>query len=193
MKKNQLLRFLPCVILVTSAIGQKPVYEDFVGAGHSQGINISTSSSLYKPDREKPAAGISSLNGLGLESRHMEAARFLTQAGFGGKPHEINNLAANLDFEAWIDHQFSVKATSMLNENRIAFQTAKSLESRTRDVSNYNNRTKHFHYAWWQSVMTNPDQLRQRVAMALSEIIVISTNGPINNNGENYATFYDVL
>jgi uncharacterized protein (DUF1800 family) len=41
--------------------------------------------------------------------------------------------------------------------------------------------------------MTKPDQLRQRVAMALSEIIVLSTNGPINNNGENYASFYDVL
>jgi uncharacterized protein (DUF1800 family) len=193
MKKTQLLRFLPCVFLVTSAIGQKPVYEDFVGAGHSQGINISASSSLHKPDREKPAAGIATLNGSGLESRHMEAARFLTQAGFGGKPHEINNLAADLNFESWIDHQFSARPTSMLNANRIAYQTAKSLRSRTHDVSNYDNRTKHFHYAWWQSVMTNPDQLRQRVAMALSEIIVISTNGPINNHGENYASFYDVL
>ena len=193
MKKNQLLRFLPCVILVTSAIGQKPVYEDFVGAGHSEGVNISSSSVLHKPNREKPASGVSSLNGRGLESRHMEAARFLAQAGFGGKPHEIKNLAAELNFEAWIDHQFTVKATSMLNENRIAFRTAKNLRSRTDDVSNYHNRSKHFHYAWWQSVMTNNDQLRQRVAMALSEIIVISTNGPINNNGENYASFYDVL
>lgn len=193
MIKNQLLRFLPCVIIVTSALGQKPVYEDFVGAGHSEGVNISTSSSLHKPEREKPAGGISSLNGLGLESRQMEAARFLAQAGFGGKPHEINNLAAHLNFESWIDHQFSVKPTSMLYENRIAYQTAKNLRALTDDVSDYTNRTRHFHYAWWQSVMTNPDQLRQRVAMALSEIIVISTNGPINNNGENYSSFYDVL
>lgn len=193
MIKNQLLRFLPCVIIVNSAFGQKPVYEDFVGAGHSEGINISVSSSLHHPQQDQPAAGSSSVNGIGLESRQMEAARFLAQAGFGGRPHEINALAASLDFESWIDHQFLVKPTSMYAENRSAYQTAKNLKGLTDDVSNYNNTTKHFHYAWWQSVMTNPDQLRQRVAMALSEIIVLSTNGPVNNHGENYSSFYDVL
>ncbi|MCZ4410471.1 DUF1800 family protein [Cryomorphaceae bacterium 1068] len=193
MKKSQLLRFLPCVIIVTSAFSQKPVYEDFVGAGHSSGINISTSSSLSKPGREQAATGASSLDGSGLESRQMEAARFLAQAGFGGKPHEIKNLATHLNFESWIDRQFAVKPTSMLYENRRAYQTAKELKALTDDVSNYNNSSRHFHYAWWQSVMTNPDQLRQRVAAALSEIIVLSTNGPVNNNGENYASFYDLL
>ncbi|HKK39230.1 MAG TPA: DUF1800 family protein [Cryomorphaceae bacterium] len=193
MKKNQLLRFLPCVIIVTSALGQKPVYEDFLGAGHSQGIVISTSNSVAKPERQQPASGIASLDGRGMESRHMAAARFLAQAGFGGRPQEINNLASSLDFEAWIDNQFEANPTSMLQENRLAYANAKQLRAQTHDVDNYNNTTKHFHYAWWHSVMTKPDQLRQRVAMALSEIIVLSTNGPVNNNGENYASFYDVL
>lgn len=193
MKKNQILRFLPCVLIATSAFGQKPVYEDFLGAGHSEGIAVSSSSSVHKPDREQAALGKASINGHGLESRHMEAARFLAQAGFGGRPNEINHLAANLNFEEWITNQFAQAQTSMLRENRLAFENAKELRSQTNDVSNYNNTTKHFHYAWWNSVMTKPDQLRQKVAMALSEIIVLSTNGPINNYGENYASFYDVL
>ena len=193
MKRNQLLRFLPCVFIVISALGQKPVYEDFIGAGHSEGVNISASSILYKPEREQPASGLASINGRGLESRHMEAARFLTQAGFGGRPHEVKNLAASLNFDAWIENQFAQRPTSMLQENRRAYQNAKRLKARSDDVSNYKNSSRHFHYAWWNSVMTKPDQLRQRVAMALSEIIVISTNGPINNNGENYASFYDIL
>ena len=193
MKKNQLLRFLPCVFIVISVFGQKPVHEDFLGAGHSEGVNVSTSSNLYKPNREQPAGGEASINGYGLDSRRMEAARFLAQAGFGGSLEEIKNLGSHLNFEGWINNQFEQPQTSMLRETRLAYTTAKNLRAQSNNVDNYNNRDKHFHYAWWNSVMTKPDQLRQRIAMALSEIIVLSTNGPVNNFGDNYASFYDVL
>ena len=32
---------------------------------------------------------------------------------------------------------------------------------------------------WWQQSITAPDQLRQRVAFALSEIFVVSENGAL--------------
>jgi len=42
-----------------------------------------------------------------------------------------------------------------------------------------------FHY--------RPDELRQRAAFALSEILVVSDTGPLNNNGRTQADYYDNL
>jgi len=193
MKPLLILRFLPCVFIFSFIHSQIPTYEDFLGAGHVTGIRISTSSDLVKEGRERGATGIASMDGNGLDSRRMEAARFLTQAAFGGTPVQIERLSKNLDFEKWIDGQTNIPRTSMLKEVQSAYRTAKNLRSIYEDVSNYSNTSKHFHYAYWQSVMTNPDQFRQRVAMALSEILVISTNGPINNRAEAYASYYDIF
>ncbi len=43
---------------------------------------------------------------------------------------------------------------------------------------------------WWQTVLTGPDQLRQRVAFALSEIFVVSTDGI---NGREIPSFHNTL
>jgi uncharacterized protein (DUF1800 family) len=47
--------------------------------------------------------------------------------------------------------------------------------------------------AWWKNSVTAPDQLRQRMAFALSEILVVSNTGPLNNNGRALADYYDTL
>jgi hypothetical protein len=47
--------------------------------------------------------------------------------------------------------------------------------------------------AWWQNSVTAPDQLRQRVAFALSEIMVVSENGTLQNNATCLASYYDTL
>src|SRR5262249_33982983 len=46
---------------------------------------------------------------------------------------------------------------------------------------------------WWQQSVTAPDQLRQRVAFALSQIMVVSENGTLNNNPVVLSSYYDVL
>jgi uncharacterized protein (DUF1800 family) len=43
---------------------------------------------------------------------------------------------------------------------------------------------------WWQAVLTGPDQLRQRVAFALSEMFVISTNSV---NARAVTTYHNML
>ena len=47
--------------------------------------------------------------------------------------------------------------------------------------------------AWWKRSIIAPDQLRHRVAFALSEIMVVSDAGPLNNNGRILADYYDTL
>jgi uncharacterized protein (DUF1800 family) len=54
-----------------------------------------------------------------------------------------------------------------------------------------NNRV---HETWWKNAVTAPDQLRQRVATAYSEIFVVSEiEGTINGNIMGLASYYDML
>ena len=41
--------------------------------------------------------------------------------------------------------------------------------------------------------ITAPDQLRQRVAFALSEIFVVSENGMLQNHADALSSYYDML
>ena len=51
-----------------------------------------------------------------------------------------------------------------------------------------------FQEAWWKNAVTAPDQLRQRVAFALSEIFVVSdVDGNLAGNPTGLASYYDVL
>ncbi len=48
--------------------------------------------------------------------------------------------------------------------------------------------------AWFNTAVTGPDQLRQRVAFALSQILVVSGNGgPLWGHNRALASYYDIL
>jgi uncharacterized protein (DUF1800 family) len=48
--------------------------------------------------------------------------------------------------------------------------------------------------AWLEAALTSSDQLRQRVALALSELMVVSTGAsPLDRRGEALAYYYDIL
>ncbi len=55
------------------------------------------------------------------------------------------------------------------------------------------NSTSDWFDAWWQNSITAPDQLRQRVAFALSEIMVVSANGTLEDHSDGLAYYYDTL
>ncbi|MEP6808922.1 MAG: DUF1800 family protein [Chthoniobacterales bacterium] len=110
------------------------------------------------------------------------AARFLNQATFGASPSDVAYVKAN-GFAAWIDNQFTLPASLLVPE---------VLANVNSDPTNLYPSTLTFN-AWWRKSVTAPDQLRQRVAFALSEIMVVSDVGPLNNNGRVLASFYDAL
>ncbi len=121
----------------------------------------------------------------------MEAARFLSHASFGGNPPEIEALAGDLNFEKWLKAQFSLAPTLVRPLIEEVFRTAKSVRSSENDVSNYNNSDRHFQMAWWQATVTRPDVLSQQMALALSEVLVISCNSSISDHGSVYTSYYD--
>ncbi|MBI5256720.1 MAG: DUF1800 family protein [Burkholderiales bacterium] len=107
--------------------------------------------------------------GTGQGTADLAAARFLEQAAFGPTPAALARVK-QVGPEAWLAEQFTMAETPIsnpVNDNRIV-------------QSQYLNR-----------LATAPDQLRQKVAYALSEVIVISMNK--NNYAEQMAPYLQIL
>ncbi len=110
-----------------------------------------------------------------------QAARFLTQATFGATLPEIRRLRA-MGYNAWLNEQFSLP----LNLHKPYLDAQASA-----GISVYQNSRQE---AWWDRAMRSPDQLRQRVAFALSEILVVSDrSGAIEGAPFGMTHYYDVL
>ncbi|HEY3856932.1 MAG TPA: DUF1800 family protein [Verrucomicrobiae bacterium] len=110
------------------------------------------------------------------------AARFLTQATFGASSNDITSVQS-LGYEGWVTHQFALPVTHALS-NVIA--------NASTDPTDLYQSSDWFN-TWWKQSITAPDQLRQRVAFALSEILVISENGTLENHADALSSYYDVL
>jgi len=89
------------------------------------------------------------------------ARRFLEQAAFGPTPYDAS-VVQSMGFSAWIDAQMAMPQQS----------TYKTV------TQAYNGMPAHF----MTNAVTKPDQLRQRVAFALSQIYVTSLVQLVNAN-----------
>lgn len=123
---------------------------------------------------------------LDVASDDAHAARFLNQASFGASPSDVAYVKTN-GFAAWIDHQLAEEPS---------LSSSEVVANLTSDINNPYPSSL-FTNAWWKYSITAPDQLRQRLAFALSEIMVISyqsdSSGPLQRNGRALADFYDNL
>jgi uncharacterized protein (DUF1800 family) len=116
-----------------------------------------------------------------------EAARFLTQASFGPTDASIDRVMS-LGFSAWINEQFALPAHSHLASwdaaDALIKQSNPSGAAGQREVID----------SFWRAAVAGEDQLRQRVAFALSQIFVISmqANG-VGDNPRAVAGYMDLL
>ena len=120
-----------------------------------------------------------------------DASRLLTQATFG--PTSITSLTDKTaiayvqnkgTIDAWLNEQFSLPATTLLSYVDVVWDPS---------IGNTQGATA-AHYGWWVRAATAPDQLRQRVAYALSQILVVSSNSQgLNSNPIGIGGYYDVL
>ena len=119
-----------------------------------------------------------------------DAARLLTQATFGPTKTEIDALTGG-SIDAWITAQMALPFTS----HRTATVADRTTYGGSQSFSNWNaihlpNRQS----AWFKTVLTAPDQLRQRVAYALSQILVVSDIAlGEDSHTEPLALYYDML
>jgi uncharacterized protein (DUF1800 family) len=125
----------------------------------------------------------------------MEASRFLAQASLGFNSDHLNEVKS-LGIENWIDYQFSLEPSEISPHHDRIFQEAKVVYDSNKSVDDedyYGPWGLHFNYAWWQVNMTNEDLLRHRVALALSEILVVSMNSDLIDFGEGLSDYYDLF
>ncbi len=105
------------------------------------------------------------------EAVDRDIVRFLNQATFGATPEDYNALRAQIDtngdnrllvYENWIEQQFAMPASSMLELTDFSHQLFAGEDGwdARRDTL-------------WTMGTFSKDQLRQRMAFALSEILVI--------------------
>jgi uncharacterized protein (DUF1800 family) len=116
-----------------------------------------------------------------------EAARFLTQATFGPVEADIDRLM-QVGYAAWIDEQFAKPTVS----HRAAWEEADRLIKVATPTANagFDGVLESF----WKQALNGQDQLRQRVAFALSQIFVISaTDDTVGNNPRALAAWLDTL
>ncbi len=188
--KKHLLIFILC--LPTCFFSQE--HYDYLGAGHSNGISVSYSSQQTRPNWNENAGAINTINGHGMDARLLETSRFLAQATFGTDLEYIQAVSEG-DFEEWIDTQFEINSPSMTQLSRDTYNRALLIFiSNGGKPDDYNGPNwRHFQYAWWQSNIDNEDLLRQRIALALSQILVISWDSGLSSYGEGLGSYYDIL
>lgn len=123
-----------------------------------------------------------------------DAARFLTQATFGPWTGDIEAVMRQ-GYVGWINAQMALPASSHRSETMADF-AANNAGGQAPNADRVNTRPGNVHrqHAWWKIALTGEDQLRQRVAFALSQILVISDqNGTVNAWQEGAAHYYDAL
>ncbi len=111
----------------------------------------------------------------------IEAFALLNQATFGATLAEASTVAA-MDYDGWLDEQLVKPASLQLPhlQSLPLPPVQNQLQIDRVDV-------------WARNAVNGDDQLRQRVAFALSEIMVVSQIGALNNAPFAMADYYDVL
>ncbi len=126
-----------------------------------------------------------------------DASSFLQKATFGSSQKDIDNLVKLNDYEKWIDEQFKIKPTYHMDwiySHAIGVKGVDNLKDNSEDWQRYSDALLSMQRdAWLDIAVNSKDQLRQRVAFALSEIFVISKNGPLDVFPDARVSYYDIL
>ena len=120
-------------------------------------------------------------------AQHQDAARLLIQATYGPTRAEIDRVAA-MGPTRWLDEQFATApmdshwAYVMIRNGPIGCITC--------DSAHINAVMESF----WTQAITGPDQLRQRMVFALSQIFVVSTvNSAVSIQKDAHSAYLDML
>ncbi|MGH8042130.1 MAG: DUF1800 domain-containing protein [Rudaea sp.] len=149
--------------------------------------------------------GYNGLNSVGTANiSDSDASRFLAQATFGPTDTDIANLRT-LGYTGWLNQQFaatpSYETTDLPGKTNSAYLNW--ISNVLKEQIGQNNRQE----AWFlgalggkdpqfpsNSAYNHTDQLRQRVAFALSEIFVVSDqNATLDGYAQGMAWMYDLL
>lgn len=122
--------------------------------------------------------------GTGGNISKVDAARFLAQSTFGPTTEAIQHLVDLDNYENWLNEQFNLSPS--IHRPQIKTPVYAGFEELTAQYGRMDT--------WWDIAVFGDDQLRQRVAFALSEILVISDlPDDLGDHMNTVAEYYDIL
>ncbi len=167
----------------TIQVGSASLTTTFISATELQGAYTAASGqsgnisvTVTNPNPGSSTTG--SVNALLAQTTATAAARFLDQASFGPTAASITEVQ-QLGLPAYLNEQFNVSPTLLPDIPVNPYPTQCVSASYPCAESE-----------WWQVALTGNDQLRQRVAFALSEIWVTST---ATVTGEGMTPYLNIL
>lgn len=129
-----------------------------------------------------------------------DASRFLDEATFGATDADIHHLSL-IGYQAWLNEQFATQQALAEPAVEQALIVNSQPQCATGDAKcngalfEQNSQGQaYMENAFWQQSLTAPDQLRQRVAYSLHEMLVISmASTNVQNMPRGAAHYYDML
>lgn len=115
-----------------------------------------------------------------------DAARLVTQATFGVTDSDIEQVKSK-GYSTWVSDQLALAPSA----SHQAFVERRLTEMQVTNARATITATE-FYQSFWSQAVSSPDQLRQRVKFALSQIFVISLADP-NVDARGAASYYDML
>ncbi|MEP7138497.1 MAG: DUF1800 domain-containing protein [Caldimonas sp.] len=114
-----------------------------------------------------------------------EASRFLAQASMGASRTDIARVQA-IGYSAWIDEQLAMPASQTRWDALVAAGFSDA---------GYKNSEGGFDACSWRKLLSSPDTLRQRVTLALSELMVTSIDSLVGGGWKAFAAanYLDLL
>jgi len=178
------LLLLVLLMAIVPSYAQKSLY---IGEGRTGAVSVrSSDTSGVSPEQ--------TLEGLSLLPNLSASSRFLGQATLGADFATITQVSQK-SYNQWLEEQFATPRAFRL-EDLTRDLTITALDSTFEmggDPNNVEPEMLYWHTAWWQYTMTSPDLLRARVALALSEIFVISELPELEDYPLALANYYDML
>ena len=157
------------------------------GGGGNSAADTSPPESVASPPvaPSQPPAGV----GAGAFTNTQSTSRFLTQATFGPAPSDVSTLtgtSASQWFVSELNKTASLHVPQMEAYRSLFADPREDFPVIEPDVASF---------IFWKNAISGNDQLRQRMAFALSQILVISNQGDniLADFAEGMAYYQDVL
>ena len=154
------------------------------GFNNTTGVNINSSN----------GSGISTFDGTGMLPNMAASSRFLGQATLGADIETITATTAK-SYDQWIEEQFNTSGAFTMQQRTIDITNIvlDSVFAMNGNPNAVQPQLSYWYASWWEYTLNSPDVLRNKIALALSEIFVISEVSSLKTEPLALANYYDML
>lgn len=188
---GRLKRLTSCSLFVVFyiSIGVLSGQSYIIGDGQYDGVKVTTSHSVNQTN------GYETLASDGAEIHNLvTTSRFLGQATLGANFDTIQSVYEQ-GIDVWLEKQFETPRGFIIEDftRELTILALDSTFTRGGNVNRIQPLKEFWQTSWWQYTMTAPDLVRNRVALALSEIFVVSEVPRLDDYPLALANYYDML